>query len=158
MHDEIERAVLSYEHGHMTRRQLVGRLAALALASSVTGPRAAGQESAPTFKATGLNHIALHTPDVQVSRDFYVKHLGMEVSRESESSCFLTCGNEFVAFFRADQAELDHYCYSIDNYDVDAVEEKLKSANLNPRRSGSRIYFNDPHGITVQLAAGEHGP
>lgn len=157
MRNLIEEAVLEYEKGTMTRRQLVGRLAALTLAMSTTGSEARAQVES-TFRANGVNHIALNTPDVAVSRDFYVKHLGMKVSRESASNCFLTCDDNFLALFRSQNAGLNHYCFSIDDYNVAKAEESLESENLNPRREGNRIYFNDPHGITVQLAAGEHRP
>jgi len=157
MQREIERAVLDYENGTMTRRQLISRLSALALAMSATGSKAAAQTQS-TFQANGLNHIALNIPDIALSRDFYVKHLGLKVSRESESNCFLTCGDNFLALFRSQDPGLNHYCFSIDDYDVAKAEETLNSENLNPRREGNRIYFSDPHGITVQLAAGEHRP
>ena len=157
MQNEIERAVLDYENGTLTRRQLIGRLAALTLAASAAGSKATAQTQS-TFRANGINHVALNTPDIALSRDFYVKHLGMKVSRESETSCFLTCDDNFLALFRSQNAGLNHYCFSIDDYDVAKAEESLKSENLNPRREGNRIYFNDPHGITVQLAAGEHRP
>ena len=157
MQNEIERAVLDYENGTLTRRQLIGRLAALTLAASAAGSKATAQAQS-TFRASGVNHIALNTPDIAVSRDFYVKHLGMKVSRESASNCFLTCDDNFLALFRSQNAGLNHYCFSIDDYDVAKAEESLKSENLNPRREGNRIYFNDPHGISVQLAAGEHSP
>ena len=157
MLNEIEGAVLEYENGTMTRRQLVGRLAALTLALSATETKATAQTQS-TFRANGINHVALNTPDIAVSRDFYVKHLGMKVSRQGESNCFLTCDDNFLALFRSQDAGLNHYCFSIDGYDVAKAEETLNAENLNPRREGNRIYFKDPHGITVQLAAGEHSP
>jgi len=68
------------------------------------------QAPASTLKAVEVNHIALAVTDVSRSRDFYVRHLGLEVARESPNSCFLTCGNQFVAMFRSGEAGLDHYC------------------------------------------------
>ncbi len=55
---------------------------------------------------------------------------------------------------------MDHYCYAIKNYDVDVAEEKLKAEGLSPRvhREGGRIYFEDPDGLTVQLASKTHRP
>ena len=49
---------------------------------------------------------------------------------------------------------MDHYCYSVDNYNVREAETKLRAAGLAPRVVGNRIYFNDPDGLVVQLAAG----
>ena len=155
MENEIERAVIQFEKGTMSRRQLVGRLAALATLMS-TGASKAIAEPKSTFRASGLNHIALNTPDIAVSRDFYVKHLGLKVSRESNTNCFLNFGNNFLALFKSESAGLNHYCFSVDDYEVGKAEEMLKAQDLNPRRQSNRIYFKDPHGITVQLSSPEH--
>ena len=55
---------------------------------------------------------------------------------------------------------MDHYCYSIEDYDVLEAEAKLKEHRLNPRvvRDDGRIYFDDPDGLTVQLAAENNRP
>ena len=54
---------------------------------------------------------------------------------------------------------MDHYCYSVKDYDVRDAERKLKAAGIEPRvRGGNRIYFEDPDGLTVQLAAETHLP
>jgi hypothetical protein len=42
---------------------------------------------------------------------------------------------------------------------VDAAEQKLRAAGLpNIHRTSGRIYFDDPDGLTVQLAASAHMP
>jgi catechol 2,3-dioxygenase-like lactoylglutathione lyase family enzyme len=163
MNDQIDRMVNDYESGRMSRRQLVLRLGALLTLVGGTGRLGAAEgESATagsTFEATELNHIALRVTDVARSRDFYQKHLGMQISRESGSSAFLNCGKNFVALFRGSAAGLDHYCYSVKGYAVEQAEEKLRSAGMSDiRRSGNRIYFSDPDGLTVQVAAEEHLP
>jgi catechol-2,3-dioxygenase len=159
MHAEIGSMVQDFEQGKLTRRQLVTHLAALTAAAAGMGKVASAEEAqASTFTATGLNHIALDVTDVARSRDFYVKHLGMQISRDSESSCFLTCDKHFVALFRREKPGMNHYCYSIKDYNVDRAEETLKANDLKPRRSGNRIYFDDPDGLEVQLAAENHRP
>ncbi|MGH8017194.1 MAG: VOC family protein [Opitutaceae bacterium] len=164
MDNVINGIVDEYDQGRLTRRQLLGRLGAL-LAFAGGGARALGGDASPsagagaTFEATALNHIALRVTDVARSRDFYQRHLGLKVSRDNESSAFLTCGTNFVALFRGNTPGLDHYCYSVPGYDADAAEEKLRANGLaNIHRSGDRIYFDDPDGLTVQLAAEEHMP
>ena len=144
----IERLLSGYEAGTLTRRQLVQGLTAL-------GVGAAGAQSTPsTFRAVGLNHIALDVTDVPRSRDFYVRHLGLEVTSESAGSCFLRCAEgDFVALFRAGAAGLNHYCYSVPGYRVDKAVETLHGADIEPRVRGQRIYFDDPDGLEVQLAA-----
>lgn len=163
MEHTIHQLMKNYDNGLLSRRQVVNRLAALFALVGTASARAA--ESGPsnqqesTFEATELNHVALRVTDVKRSRDFYMKHLGLQLSRDSDSSAFLTFGNNFLALFRGDTPGLDHYCYSIRNYDVGAAEKKLQDLGMpNIRRTSGRIYFDDPDGITVQLAGERHAP
>ena len=160
MDSEITRLVDQFEAGRLNRRQLVAGLGTLVAALS-TSNRAQADEGESTFEGVELNHIALRVTDVLHSREFYKKHLGLKVVRDGgERNCFLTCGNNFVALFHGEEARMDHYCYSIKDYDVNRAEEKLKAHNLKPRvvRNAGRIYFQDPDGLTVQLASTSHRP
>jgi catechol-2,3-dioxygenase len=148
----IERLVACFERGELSRRQLIGGVAALAAAAS----NASAAEPAPqpsTFRAVGLNHLALRITEIPRSRDFYIRHLGMEVMSESASSCFLRCGEHFVALFRRELPGMDHYCYSVEGYTVTGAADRLRAQGFEPRVTGNRIYFPDPDGIIVQLAA-----
>lgn len=156
MEQQIDRLVGAFETGAISRRQLIGGLTALAITTGVGGNAAAQQAESSTFKAVNLNHMALRCTDIPRSRDWYVKHFGMSVSRDSESSCFLNFDGGFLALFRDDTAGMHHYCYSIEDYDVEQVMETLRANDMNPRREGDRVYFPDPDGNTVQLAAIDH--
>lgn len=142
----------SYERGKISRRHLIQGLAAVA-----TVAQAAPPASSP-FQGVGLNHIALRATNVQRSRDFYQKLLGLPVVRESQNDCFLGLGKNFMAIFRNQTAGMDHYCIAIENYKVDSVVEELKRQGLTPRRQSNRVYFPDPDGLTVQFSAMDHGP
>ena len=115
------------------------------------GVRRIGRSPVPP---TGLDHVALDVKEVARSRDFYVKHLGLEDIRDGgEDNCFLGSGGDFfLTLFRGERPGLNHYCYAIKDYDADRAEETLKAAGLKPRREGNRIYFHDPDGIQVQVA------
>lgn len=152
MENEIDGLLNRYEGGTLSRRELIAGLGALAL---LGGHSAVAQEGSP-FRANGVNHIALNVPNVPETRDFYVKHLGMKVTRDGPTSCFLTCDNNFVALFRSSEAGLNHYCLSVDGYTVDSAREKLDAAGLEPRVEGQRIYFKDNNGLSVQLSADDH--
>ena len=152
----IESLLNRYESGGLTRRQLVQGLTALGVGAA--GGAARAQATPSTFRAVGLNHIALSVSDIPRSRDFYVQHLGLEVARESAGSCFLQCGEaNFVALFRADTAGMNHYCYSVAGYDVEKAAESLRGVGIEPSVRGQRIYFDDADGIEVQLSAADHG-
>lgn len=148
----IERLVACFERGELSRRQLVAGVAALAATAAQAAAGQAAQQSA-TFRAVGLNHIALRVTDIPRSRDFYIRHLGMEVMSESASSCFLRCGEHVVALFRREPPGMDHYCYSVEDYTVTGAADKLGAQGFEPRVTGNRIYFPDPDGLIVQLAA-----
>jgi catechol 2,3-dioxygenase-like lactoylglutathione lyase family enzyme len=156
MHTDVaEQLVEQFERGLLSRRQLASRLLGLGATLAVTADAArAGQDRKGTFLATGLDHVALDVREVARSRDFYVKHLGLEVVRDGgEDNCFLgTGGDFFLTLFRGDRPGLNHYCYAVKGYDPDGAEEKLKAAGLKPRREGNRVYFHDPDGIQVQVA------
>jgi hypothetical protein len=148
----IERLVACFERGELSRRQVIAGIATLVAAAGQPSAGEAAQQPA-TFRAVGLNHIALRVTDIPRSRDFYIRHLGMEVMSESASSCFLRCGEHFVALFRRDPAGMDHYCYSVEDYTVIGAADKLRAQGFEPRVTGNRIYFPDPDGLIVQLAA-----
>lgn len=155
MRREIEELVAGFEQGGLTRRELVAGLVALSTAGvGARGASAAGS----TFSATGLNHIALAVTDVERSRDFYVEHLGLRVTSEAlPGNCFLDCGDQFVALFRSREAGLAHYCYSIPDYRQQDAASRLRAVGLSPSLQRQRIYFDDPDGLTVQLASETHG-
>lgn len=164
-HHPLESVVAEYDSGIISRRTLIARLTALG-AMMAGLPAGALQDQGglpqpppppaaePTFKATGLDHIALSVTDVQRSREWYVKHLGLRVTSESRNSAFLSCGDHFLALFRAETPAMHHYSYALAEYDVADAEARLKAAGLEPRREGGRIYFPDPDGLIVQVARG----
>lgn len=155
-----------FEHGRLTRRQLVTRLMGLGAAMAALDSHATAQQSdaagqgtpkpaaaEPTFRATGLNHIALDVTDVPRSRDFYAKHLGLRVIRGDDRALFMGADRDFfLTLFRAEKPQLNHYCYTIRDFSADDAVQKLKDAGLRPRREGGRVYFPDPDGLTVQVA------
>ncbi len=148
----ISKMLESYEGGRVSRRQLIKGLAAIAAAGY------AAPAEASTFQGVGLNHVALRVTNVQRSRDFYQKHLGMPVLHESQSNCFLGLGKNFLTLFQNPNPGLDHYCIAIENFKADAVMEELKRQGLNPNRPGGtdRVYFPDADGLTVQLSSIDH--
>jgi catechol 2,3-dioxygenase-like lactoylglutathione lyase family enzyme len=109
------------------------------------------------FTAVEFNHMALSVSDVGRSREFYQMLLGLPVTSQGPSNTFLGMGKNFLALFEASPAGLNHYCYSIRDYEVGRVVQALEGKGLRPRREGNRVYFPDPDGLTVQLAETDHG-
>jgi hypothetical protein len=91
MEYEIECLLGAYEHGRLSRRQLVRGLAVVATAAS------AAPASGSTFQGVAINHIALRATNIPRSRDFYQKLLGLPILQESEGNCFLGIGKNTTA-------------------------------------------------------------
>jgi predicted enzyme related to lactoylglutathione lyase len=157
MENELNRILDKFEKGHMTRRQLIAKLGVLVTMisgiESIFQPKqisAQDKNSKNTFEAIAINHIALRVSDVKRSSDFYIKHLGLQQSRQNNNSSFLNCGKNFVALFQGNEPAMGHYCYAIKNFGVDEAENKLKNLGMRDiRRESGRIYFSDPDGLTL---------
>ena len=155
MHSEISKLVEDYDRGHLTRRQLVAGLAAAATAmAGASRLGATAKQASPTFQATGVDHIALSVTDVARSRQFYEQHLGLRVTRCGSGTCFLQCGEDFLALFRGDKPGLHHYSFAIDDFSADDAVHRLEGAGLTPKRREDRVYFDDPDGLEVQVSRG----
>jgi len=161
MHTQIVKMINDFEDGQLSRRQLIAHLSGMFAARgwarpssspiSNPGPAAANPaDSAPTFDATDLNHIALSVTDVRRSQKWYQKHLGLKPKGEEG---FLTTGKGWLALFEGEKPGLHHYCYSIADYDPADAVARLKAAGLTPRREDGRVYFDDPDGIECQVAS-----
>jgi lactoylglutathione lyase len=148
----ISHMIESYEVGRISRRQLIQGLAAIATASY------AAPAQGSTFQGIGLNHIAVRVTNIQRSRDFYQKQLGLPLLHESQDNCFLGLGKNFLTLFHNPNPGLDHFCIAIEQFSADAVMEELKKQGLNPTRPGGtdQVYFPDPDGLTVQLSSVDH--
>jgi catechol 2,3-dioxygenase-like lactoylglutathione lyase family enzyme len=152
-----------FEQGKLSRRQLVAQLMALGAASAGFAQMARGQEAAEpatqnagTFAANSIDHLALSVTDVKQSVAFYERHLGLRMVRDGgEGSAFLsTSGTDFLALFRGDTPGLHHFSFGIPNYNVDDAARRIEAAGLKLTRSGNRVYFPDPDGLTLQVHAG----
>lgn len=151
---DADRVVTEFLAGRLSRRQLIARLMAIGAAASGVGHlvRAAGAGNGSTFRAESVDHVALAVTDVRRSSDWYVRHLGLRVTSESEASAFLNCGKDFLALFRNDRPGLDHFSFAIPDYDQKEAARRLKAAGLEPKLRGGRTYFDDPDGIEVQVS------
>ncbi len=150
---QIDRMLDAYDGGRVSRRTLILQLTGLL--GVAAGVRAAQDTPTSTFTATDVNHIALRVTDVSRSRKFYQEHLGLTLrSDNSPNSVFMNVGkHDFLALFRADKPAMDHYCYTIKGYTAPDAVKRLEAANLDPRRRGNRVYFDDPDGLEVQVSA-----
>jgi catechol 2,3-dioxygenase-like lactoylglutathione lyase family enzyme len=164
--ENIENMVSQFESGQMSRRQLVGHLTALValVAAGADSVHAQETKSSNTFEATAIHHIALKVPDLDRSQKFYEQHLGLKTIQAPGVPPFmrlLTCQSQLdcwpkthlLNLWKAEKAELHHFCFTVDNYDQKKAVEKLRTHNLNPELRGNSAYFRDPDGFMIQIGA-----
>ena len=164
--DVIENLVEGFEQKKMTRRELVAALMAATGAMAVA-PTLHAQGAAPVAVGRSMNHVSLSVIDVNRSADFYQRVLGMEIiSRPANGGLNMGLGDEsFLGLYNLpNPGGMHHLCIGVDNYDADALAEKLVDHGIqadvnrdaaNRTSGGDQLYFNDPDGIRVQLA--QHG-
>lgn len=158
MEQLIANLVQDFERGKINRRELVRCLTiAAAAAASKTSATAQGAG----FKAIHVNHISYQVADYTKTRDFYVDLLGMKVSEDDGKQCYLSCGESFLLprTRTTNTPRVDHFAFTIANWDKNAVEAELKRRGLQPRLDlgGNQESFHvaDPDGFDLQIASGK---
>jgi catechol 2,3-dioxygenase-like lactoylglutathione lyase family enzyme len=157
MENIIGKLLQDYEHGRMTRRQLIQTLTLGATAAASVG----AVEAAPA-NATYINHVSMQVADYRKTRDFYAGLFGMKVTNDDgKSECSLTCGSTIIIARNASgrpgaKVGVDHLAYTLANWDTDktvrpAVEAELKRRGLNIRATEGGFHVPDPDGFDVQM-------
>jgi Lactoylglutathione lyase and related lyases len=149
---DLESLLDRYDAGTLTRRQLLGALAALAVP-------ALSPSAAPSVGvAKQLNHATLYVRDVAQSQRFYERLFGMRVLTTQAPGLNLAVGSGFIGLYPTDtgvEPRIDHVCLGIDHFDADVVKRKLGAegvdATIRQRGDTKELYFNDPNGIRIQV-------
>jgi catechol 2,3-dioxygenase-like lactoylglutathione lyase family enzyme len=157
MEQIIGRLLHDYEHGKMTRRQLIQTLALTATAAASAETTVA---AAPA-NATSINHVSMQVADYRKSRDFYTGLFGMKVSNDDGMQCRLSFGDNIVIARNASsrpggKVGIDHVAYTLAGWDTDksikpAVEAELKRRGLMIRSTEGSFHVQDPDGFEVQM-------
>ena len=154
----ISRLLEDYEHGKVTRRQLIRTLAVAAVATSTVSDA----EAAAPANAISINHVSMQVADYTKTRDFYAGLLGMKISDDDgKTQCRLTFGDNILIPRNASsrpgsKVGVDHIAYTLANWDTDktvkpAVEAELKRRGLNIRVTEGSFHVQDPDGFEVQM-------
>lgn len=149
---ELDLLLGRYEAGRISRRDLLGTLAALLLP---VPPRVVAPGVGP---AKQLNHVTCLVPNVDRARAFYQDTFGLSVLTRQEPGVNLRVGAGFLGLYPAGAGEpgrIDHFCLGLDHFDADAARQRLAArgleATIRLRGDTKELYFTDPDGITVQL-------
>ena len=120
----------------ITRRSLLLSLPAVAMAHKVLMAQGAG-----TLKIRALNHMTLSVSDPKRSLDFYQGLFGMPVHAHQGATTLLRVGDgpQFIAISAAGasgQVGINHYCVTIDDFNVDRVLKVLSPGDPRPGQLG----------------------
>src|SRR6476646_982724 len=117
----IGKLLQDYEHGKMTRRQLIQSLAFAATAASAVD----NAEAAAPANATSMNHVSMQVADDTKTRDFYSSLFGMKVTEDDgKAQCRLTFGDNILIPRNATSRPggrigIDHIAYTLASWDTD---------------------------------------
>src|SRR5579862_4880100 len=154
MQQLIEKLVIDFESGKLSRRQLAATLAGLVAAGANAAP------SASDFKAVSISHVTLRVPDVQRSTKFYQEVFGMPMKEESPTVKILSfTANSFFGIEAANEkgTAVDHFSFGIEKFKAEDAARKLEKRGLKLAGvSQDGLKFIDPDGITVQLNAPDY--
>lgn len=163
MENMIAKLLDDFDHGRMTRRQLIKSLAVVATAAAGTTP--AFGENSKRFRAVAVNHISYQVNDHAKTRDFYADLLGMKVVGDTGTQCSLIIDgtNTFVIPRNAPQGttppRVDHIAYTIENWDKNAVKSELERRGLNPQPdTENSFHIKDPNGFDLQISGKDMKP
>jgi len=152
----------------MNRRQLIQSMAFVTAACSAPLSRVFAmprpQSEGVGFKAVAYNHISYDVPDYTKGREFYADLFGLKVGYDDGKQCSVE-GSEPISriYVRnlnrgnnppppGTKPYIDHFCFSIANYDSEAVLGELKRRNLDPKPDGKHSWtFKNPDGITMHI-------
>ena len=140
-----------YESGKLTRRELVAGLAVMV----ATGPSVA----AAGLKGTQIGHVSLQVRDLDRSREFYTRILGLSVVSQGgpENTVSLGQGTSYFLVLRNGNpaATVDHFAISLESFDKPSVTEALKQQGVTPidESIGAGFHVKDPDGFNVQIVA-----
>jgi catechol-2,3-dioxygenase len=155
----IARLLQDFEHGHMTRRQLIQSLALTATAASAAGAAPAAAAEPAAFHSIAVNHISYQVKDYTKTRDFYRDLMGMQVTQDNGKQCYLTFGDHgswLLARNARDAAQapkVDHIAYTVKNWDAKKAEAELRRRGLEPRvDTENSFHVKDPDGFDLQIS------
>ncbi len=156
MEKTVENLLGLFERGRISRRQLVQTLA-LGMAAAAVPSRSGATHKG--FKAVAVNHISFGVADYARTRDFYADLLGMEVSGDDGRQCYMKFGSDSFLIPRKSELPgggplVDHVCYTIADWDKDAVEAELRRRGLTPEPdTDESFHVRDPDGYRLQISS-----
>src|SRR5579885_2909618 len=122
----ISNLLSRFEHGRLTRRELVNGLAMLAAAGGAA-PAAQAQEAG--LKGARIDHVSIQVSDLPRAVAFYEKIFGFTVLSEDKPNEIVRLGSGKVLVslhHKSPTGLVDHFAIGVENFNRDAVTRELK--------------------------------
>jgi len=160
----IAELVKKLERGTIDRREFC-QTVALAATVYAAGEDAHAQTSSG-FKVLGINHFSYTCPDYTKPRGFFTSVFGLETAKDTGERANLMFGPEpgkggtFMIVRNpvrngrpAPQAVIDHFCFTLSNWNEQRVRGAIKAKGLeiSGGRDGS-LHVLAPYGYDIQFA------
>lgn len=168
MEQLIMKLVQGFEQGNLSRRQLIERLALMAIAPAVGAAAPPAATDNNLIKAISISHVSYLVADYARTRDFYSGMFGMKVSNDDGKKCDLEVGESFIrvrSWPSGTPPLVDHMRFTIANWDTDknvrdAAEAELtkRGLKIESHNSGFHTFentFKDPDGFGLQMGGKE---
>jgi catechol 2,3-dioxygenase-like lactoylglutathione lyase family enzyme len=144
----ISDLVTRFEHGRLTRRQLIQALTAVAAASTTA--------SAASLEAGSINHTSVLVSDMARSIEFYNRVFGLTVLNEDKPNKISRLGinGKVLVSLRVEPPAglIDHFAIGVEGFNREAVTKELQSMGLTPRENLEfGFHVKDPDGANVQI-------
>lgn len=118
----------------------------------------------PLFNITRSSHIVLYVSDLKKSRDFYVDIVGLVVSEETTTDCYLrglseACHHSLVLTQRKGEPSCKRIGFRVFlDEDLDAAYKYFKNQGLpaewvDIKHQGRTLHVSDPIGTRIELCA-----
>jgi predicted enzyme related to lactoylglutathione lyase len=140
-----------YENGALSRRELVGVLAALGMAG---GSGAAAQAG---FEAASINHVSITGSNLQRTVDFYSRVFKLPRQGQAQANLVqLAVGKAgHLSIRQGSKPGFDHFAIGIEGFNKDRVIADLRARGAMPidGGDGAGLHVADPDGLFVQVIA-----
>ena len=136
------------------------------------GAAQAAMPGGMVLKAVAYNHINYQVADYAKVRDFYVNLFGMKDVWDDGKQCSLECRRSAKRHLSSPaheaarpappatgsaqmgQGNVDHFAFSIENFELEPVRTELSKRGLDPKPDGAYAWsIKDPSGTTIQICA-----
>jgi catechol 2,3-dioxygenase-like lactoylglutathione lyase family enzyme len=158
MKSVISDLVERFEHGKLSRRDLVHGLTLLFAAAAGparTAAAAADTPQAPGLTATGIDHVSVLVSDVERSAKFYQELFGLSVLSTDQEHGIVRMGRKrVIVSIRKEKpyGTVDHFGVGVENFNKTAVTQLLQQRGLSPSENWQYgFYVKDPDGVNVQI-------